>query len=214
VEFEDDESTGSDSEYNKIDDSEEKVWWEEDESEDLDRERDIEEHEYTTFSDMARTVKIQLFLTDEEDEEMDESRWMTNFVAQCTCDGVVVATALAQYIHQEGIRSEFWEKMEVPSEETCDVAFHVFDRYGTVKAMYKDHPVQRGTGAWGNKLDHSPIFLIENLHITELNLRQKGLGQKIVSLLLNKAQLFCLDDKPDGKHADLFYGSNKAFELA
>jgi hypothetical protein len=35
-----------------------------------------------------------------------------------------------------------------------------------------------------------------------------------VSLLLNKAQLFCLDDKPDGKHADFFYGSYKAFELA
>jgi hypothetical protein len=214
VEFEDDESTDSDSEYNEIDDSEEKGWWEEDESEDLDRERDIEEHEYTTFGDMARTVKIRLFLTDEEDEEMDESRWMTNFVAQCTCDGVVVATALARYIHREGIRSEFWEKMEVPSEETCDVAFHVFDRYGTVKAKYKDHPVQRGTGAWGNELDHGPIFLIENLHVTELNLRRKGLGQKIVSLLLNKARLFCLDDKPDGKHADLFYGSNKAFELA
>lgn len=74
MEFEDDESTDSDSEYNEIDDSEEKGWWEEDESEDLDRERNIEEHEYTTFGDMARTVKIRLFLTDEEDEEMDESR--------------------------------------------------------------------------------------------------------------------------------------------
>ncbi|PKX91234.1 uncharacterized protein P174DRAFT_376578 [Aspergillus novofumigatus IBT 16806] len=112
------------------------------------------------------------------------------------------------------MRSEFWEKMEVPSEETCNVAFHVFDRYGTVKAKYKDHPVQRGTGAWGNELDHGPVFLIENLHVTELNLRRKGLGQKIVSLLLNKARLFCLDNKPDSKYADLFYGPTKAFELA
>jgi hypothetical protein len=159
-------------------------------------------------------VKIRLFLTDEEDEEMDESRWMTNFVAQCTCDGVVVATALSRYIHRERMRSEFWEKMEVPSEETCKVAFHVFDRYGTVKAKYKDHPVQRGAGAWGNELDHGPIFLIEKLHVTELDLRRKGLGQKIVSLLLNKARLFCLGDKPDGKHADSFYGSTETFELA
>ncbi|KAF4220079.1 hypothetical protein CNMCM8980_003368 [Aspergillus fumigatiaffinis] len=216
VEFEEDESTDDDSE-NELDDSEEEEWWEEDEwlkedeSEDLDRERDIEEHEYTTSGDTARTVKIRLFSTD---EEMDESRWMTNFVAECTCDGVVVATALARYIHREGMRSEFWEKMEVPSEETCNVAFHVFDRYGTVKTKYKDHPVQRGTGAWGNELNHGPLFLFEELHVTELNLRRKGLGQKIVSLLLNKARLFCLDDKPDGKHADLVYGSNKAFELA
>lgn len=145
---------------------------------------------------------------------MGESRWMTNFVAECTCDGVVVATALARYISREGIRSEFWEKMEEPSEETCDVAFHVFDRYGTVRAKYKDHPVQRGTGVWGNELDHGPLFLIERLHVTEPNLRRKGLGQKTVSLLLNKARLFCLNNKPDGKYADRSYGSHKAFELA
>ncbi|PYH42930.1 uncharacterized protein BP01DRAFT_324199 [Aspergillus saccharolyticus JOP 1030-1] len=211
VEFEDDESADDDSEYNESDDSEEEEWWKEDESEDLDRERDIEEHEYTTSGDTARTVNIRLFLTD---EGMNESRWITNFVAQCTCDGVVVATALARYIHRKGIRSEFWKKMEVLSEETCNVAFHVFDRYGTVKAKYKDHPVQRGTSAWGNELDHGPVFLIEKLHVKELNLRRKGLGQKIVSLLLNKARLFCLDAKPDGKHSDLFYGSTKAFELA
>jgi hypothetical protein len=112
------------------------------------------------------------------------------------------------------MRSEFWENMEVHSVETCSVAFHVFDRYGIVKAKYKDHPVQRGTGAWGNELDHGPLFLIEKLHVRARNLRRKGLGQKIVSLLLNKARLFCLDDKPDGEHVDLVYGSNKAFELA
>ncbi|KAF4187709.1 hypothetical protein CNMCM8694_005580 [Aspergillus lentulus] len=212
VEFEEDESTDDDdSEYNELDDSEEEEWWKEDESEDLNREQEIEEHEYTTSGDTARTVKIRLFLTD---EETNESGWMTNFVAECTCDGVVVATALARYIHREGMRSEFWEKMEEPSEETCNVAFHLFDRYGAVKAKYKDHPVQRGTGAWGIELDHGPLFLIEKLHVRALKLRRKGLGQKIVSLLLNKARLFCLDDKPDGEHADFIYGSNEAFELA
>lgn len=35
-----------------------------------------------------------------------------------------------------------------------------------------------------------------------------------MSLLLNKAWLFCLDDKLDSKYFDLFYGSTKAFELA
>ncbi|GAB1217283.1 hypothetical protein ATERTT37_006519 [Aspergillus terreus] len=167
AEFEDDEPTDDNSEYSEFDDSDGGEWWEEDksedESEDLDRERDIEEHEYITSGDTPQTVKIRLFLTNEYDEEeMGESRWMTNFVAECTCDGVVVATALARYIHREGIRPEFWEKLEEPSEETCDVAFHVFDRYGTVKAKYKDHPVQKGTGVWGNELDHGPLFLIEN----------------------------------------------------
>ncbi|KAL2871683.1 uncharacterized protein BJX67DRAFT_389187 [Aspergillus lucknowensis] len=182
----------------------------EDENEDLDCERDIEEHEYTTSGNMARTVKIRLFLTD---EGMSMSSWMKVFVAECTCDGAFVATALARYIRRE-VRSELWEKMDAAGVETSDVAFHVFDRYGTVKAKYKDHPVQRGTGVWGNGLDHGPLFLIENLRVTARSLRGKGLGKKIVSLLLNKARLFYLDDKPDGKDADLFYGSNEAFERA
>lgn len=84
-------------------------------------------------------MKIRLFLAD---EEMGEFEWMKIFVAECTCDGVVVATDFARYIYREDMRSEFWEKMEEPSEETCDVAFYVFDRYGTVKTKYKDHPAQ------------------------------------------------------------------------
>ncbi|KAJ5179433.1 zinc knuckle transcription factor [Penicillium capsulatum] len=214
MDFEDDESTEDDSEYNRSDEAEE-GWWTDndcdDESDDFGHEEEIEEHEYTTSGDPARTVKIRLFL---KDEELGEFKWMKNFVAECTCDGVTVANALARYIHREGIRSEFWEMMEEPSEEMCDVAFHVFDRYGTVQTKYRDHPVQRGTGIWGNELDHGPFFLIEKLHVTALEMRRKGVGQKVVSLLLEKAKRFLKDDKPDGKNANLFYGSNKAFERA
>ncbi|KAJ5959832.1 zinc knuckle transcription factor [Penicillium vulpinum] len=161
----------------------------EDESEDPGCEQeDIEDHEYSTSGDATRTLKIRLFLAD---EEVGEFKWMENFVAKCTL--------------------MLW--MEEPSEDMCDVAFHVFDRYGTVETKYKDHPVQRGTGVWGNELDHGPIFLIEKLHVT-LELRRKGLGQKVVSLLLKKAQQFSLDNKGDGKYADSFYGSNEAFEQA
>jgi hypothetical protein len=55
--------------------------------------------------------------------------------------------------------------MEEPSEETCDVTFYVFDRYGIVKTKYKNHPVQRGTSVRGNELDHGPLFLIVKLYI-------------------------------------------------
>ncbi|KAH8431755.1 uncharacterized protein LDX57_009407 [Aspergillus melleus] len=109
---------------------------------------------------------------------------------------------------------EFREEMEQASEEACDVAFHVFDRYGTIKTKYKDHPVQRGTGVWGNELDHGPLFLIEDLHVTALELRRKGLGQKVAALMLEKAKQLCLDSMGDGAHADHFYGSKEAFERA
>jgi GNAT superfamily N-acetyltransferase len=103
--------------------------------------------------------------------------------------------------------------MEVPSEDMCDIAFQVFDRYGTIKAKYKDHPVQRGSGIWGNELDYGPLFLFEELHVAA-ELRRKGLGHKIASLLLDKAKQFCLEDKPDSENADLVYGSNQAFGRA
>jgi hypothetical protein len=74
--------------------------------------------------------------------------------------------------------------------------------------------VQRGTGVWGDELDHGPLFLIEELHITALELHRKGLGQKIVSLLLNKARQFSLDEKGDGENQDLVYSFNEAFERA
>ena len=215
MDSEDDESTEDEFEYNEFDDSEEEEWWKEDESrddsEEMDCEQDIEEHEYIVSGDPVRTLKIRLLLTD---EQMGGSKWMKNFVVKCTYDGFAVATALARYIHREGVRAEFWERMEEPSEETCDMAFHVFDRYETVKTKYKDHPVQRGTGIWGKELDHGPLFLIENVHVTAMELRRKGLGQRVVSLLLEKAKRFWLDDKPDGEDADLFYGSNEAFERA
>jgi GNAT superfamily N-acetyltransferase len=139
--------------------------------------------------------------------------WMKTFIAECTYDGVVVATALARYIDREGVRSEFWGKMEVPSEDMCDIAFQVFDRYGTIKAKYKDHPVQRESGVWGNELNYGPLFLFEELHVAA-ELRRKGLGHKVASLLLDKAKQFCLEDKPDSENADLVYGSNQAFERA
>ncbi|KAL4926830.1 uncharacterized protein BDV17DRAFT_299411 [Aspergillus undulatus] len=82
--------------------------------------------------------------------------------------------------------------MEVPSSQIYDVAFQVFDRYRTVKAKCKGHPVQRGTGVWGNELDRGPLFLIEELHVAALELRRQGLGQK----------------------NSLVYGSVEAFERA
>lgn len=176
----------------------------------MDCEEDIENYEYTTSGDTTRTLKIRLFLTD---EEMGEFKWIKNFIAECTCDGVTVASALARYIHREGMRSEFWERMEEPSEETCSVAFHVFDRYGTVQTKCKDYPVQREL-VYGETSLIMALFLIEKVHVTALELRRKGLGQKIVSLLLNKARQFCLDEKGDGENADLIYGSHEAFERA
>lgn len=181
--------------------------WNEDDEDDFGYEQDIADHQYTVPGDITRTVNIQLSFSEDV-----EFRWIKNIVAECTCDGVVVATASARYIRRERMRSAFWEGMEEPSQDTCDVAFEVFDRYGTVKAKYKDHPVQRGTGVWGNELDNGPLFLIEELHVTAPELRRRGLGQKIVSLLLGEGKNLCLEEKMDDEYAVRFYSSREAFE--
>ncbi|KAF9889846.1 hypothetical protein FE257_006936 [Aspergillus nanangensis] len=207
MDFEDDESIDDGPECEESDDSEEDEWWREDESEeDMYSEQEIEEHEYTISGDTARVVKIRLSVTDEAASDFE---WMKNFVAECTCDRVAVASALARYINRQGIHSKFWERMEEPSEDMCDVAFHVFDRYGTVQAKYRDHPVQRGTGIWSDELDDGPLFLVEQVHITAVELRRKGLGRKIVSLLLDKANEFCESEMEDYKR---LFAPNEAFE--
>ncbi|KAH2861056.1 hypothetical protein KXV31_007664, partial [Aspergillus fumigatus] len=184
MDFEDDESTDYGSEYNGLSDSKEEGWWREDESEDLDCEEDIEDHEYTTSGDTPRTVKIRLFLTD---EAMGEFAPLTASLSPPLWLGTFIERACALN------SGKGWKS---PARKLAD------------------HPVQRGTGVWGNELDHGPLFLIENVHVTALELRRKGLGQKLVSLLLNKARQFCLNEKGDGEYADLIYGSDEAFERA
>jgi GNAT superfamily N-acetyltransferase len=52
--------------------------------------------------------------------------------------------------------------------------------------------VHKGSGVWGDELDHGPLFVIEQFHVVAPELRRKGLGQRIVSLLLSKAERYSL----------------------
>ncbi|KAJ5219705.1 hypothetical protein N7468_008909 [Penicillium chermesinum] len=147
-------------------------WWAEDQNEDSNDEQEIEEHEYSTSDDPARTIKIRLFL---RDEGFSDSKWMKTLVAECTCDGSVVANALARYIDRICIRSEFWERMEEESEGMCDIAFNIFNRFGFIQT--------------------NPLFIIEELCVTAFDLRRKGLGQKMATLLLERAKRLSSEDE-------------------
>ncbi|KAJ0416963.1 hypothetical protein BJY00DRAFT_290635 [Aspergillus carlsbadensis] len=179
----------SSDEFDEYGDFDAEHGWRGDQSEDEDYRLEVEEHEYITPGDTGQAIKIRLFLTEDEEEEFP---WTTEFGAICLRNGVTVASALARYINREHIRHNFWQEMEGPSQDMCNVAFEVFDQYGTIKSKFRHHPVQRGTGVWGDELDGGPLFLIEEVHVTAPNLRRKGLGQKVVSLLLNKAERYCL----------------------
>jgi GNAT superfamily N-acetyltransferase len=95
------------------------------------------------------------------------------------CDG--------KLIRREKIRDVFYSSMEEPSEETCLLAFDLFDRYGRLRPEFKKHPVRKGSGVWNEELDVGDILLIEFLMIDE-GYRRQGLGKKVVTAMLETAK--------------------------
>lgn len=77
--------------------------------------------------------------------------------------------------------------MEEPTNDTYELALHVFDRWGYLKSQFYDHPVKRGTGVWGRELDVGKILFIEKL-IVHPDQRRKGYGRKLVDQVWDAAQ--------------------------
>ena len=78
--------------------------------------------------------------------------------------------------------------MEGPSQGMAGFAFDVFDRYGYLKADFKNHCIQKGTGVWGEELDHVPLLLIEHTVIKKKEWRRSWLGKALINLLINKGE--------------------------
>ncbi|KAJ6112318.1 hypothetical protein N7523_008379 [Penicillium sp. IBT 18751x] len=95
------------------------------------------------------------------------------------CDG--------KLIRREKIRDKFWFAMEQPTEETCSLAFDLFDRYGRLKPEFKSHPIKKGSGIWNAELDDGDIFLIESLRI-DGQYRRLGQGSTLVKAMLEKVR--------------------------
>lgn len=77
--------------------------------------------------------------------------------------------------------------MEEPTNDTCELAFEVFDRWGCLKSELRDHPVKKGTGVWGTELDAAKILFIEDVTVNE-NHRRKGYGRNLVEQVWDAAQ--------------------------
>ncbi|KIW97701.1 uncharacterized protein Z519_01285 [Cladophialophora bantiana CBS 173.52] len=78
-------------------------------------------------------------------------------------------------------------EMEPPSRETSMLAFNLFDRYGRLRSEFKTHPVMKGTGVWGQELDHGDILLIEEVFVNK-DYRRQGLGRRMIESLLTRAR--------------------------
>lgn len=72
-----------------------------------------------------------------------------------------IGSCLARLIRRGQMRASFWLEMEEPSQETADLAFELFDRYGRLQTDYYNHDILKGTGAWGEELNHGDLLLFE-----------------------------------------------------
>ena len=191
----DDYFPGYEDEYNDDDDDEDA------------RDYDVEEHEQLIPGDPQKVVDLRVAVC-KEDEEFGS--WLENIHVRCTHEGKTIGHALGRYICREQIRSNFWRDMEEPSQDMADIAFGLFDRYGCLKAKFKNQSVQKGTGVWGEELDYGLLLFIERVEITDREWRRNGLGKAMITLLIQKAEK---KSKPEpmtpttAKFREIFYGT-------
>lgn len=91
----------------------------------------------------------------------------------------------AKLIRRGMMRESFWLEMESPAQETHDLAFDLFDRYGRLNPEFYDHDVNKGSGVWGNELDRGDLLLFEMLGVDSAY-RRRGIGTKLVNAILEK----------------------------
>ncbi|KAE9364854.1 hypothetical protein N431DRAFT_111710 [Stipitochalara longipes BDJ] len=129
-------------------------------------------------------LTFKIFLAEDDEEFIS---WMSTIYVQCSHNGKDIGRGYGRYIQRDRIRPTFWRDMEEPSEELSKVAFGLFDRYGRLKKEFKDHPIRKGTGAWGSELDLGSFLVIEDLHIDK-EWRRRGIGKRIALHLLEKSR--------------------------
>ncbi|KAL1847993.1 hypothetical protein Daus18300_013753 [Diaporthe australafricana] len=93
----------------------------------------------------------------------------------------------AKLIRRNMMRESFWLEMESPTQETSDLAFDLFDRYGRLNSEFYKHEINRGSGVWGNELDHGDLLLFEEITVDTAD-RRSGIGTKLVNAILEKTR--------------------------
>lgn len=124
-----------------------------------------------------------------EDSEFD---WCEDIVgevthAENTANARVIGHACVKLIRRQNIRPIFHQEMEALSQDSSQLAFDLFDRYGYLKRELIEHCVKKGSGVWGDEVSSGDILLVESVRVDK-EWRRKGIGSKLVMALWRKAQ--------------------------
>ena len=137
---------------------------------------------------------------DSEEFPSDEFPWLKNInvhiKASDAADSPNVGRCTARLIDRDRIRATFHRDMEEISNDTADLAFDIFDRWGCLKSAYQCHPIKKGTGVWGPELNSGLFLLIETMAVGE-QYQRKGHGKELFRQVWEKAQEMSIqiDDK-------------------
>ncbi|RDW77547.1 hypothetical protein BP6252_05600 [Coleophoma cylindrospora] len=171
-----------------------------DDDEYAEKEYEIEEYERTfpNIIDKPLDIKISIY----KDPEFEQ--WMQSICLDCSYQGKPIGHALGRHIHRGMIRRDFYRIMEEPCQDMSDVAFEVFDRYGSLKKEFKDHSVRKGSGAWSSELDEGILLLIETVSVDK-SWRRNGIAAFMVEAVMKKA---------NGRRPSKYSSAGMAFTLA
>ncbi|TGO30916.1 hypothetical protein BPAE_0002g00060 [Botrytis paeoniae] len=127
---------------------------------------------------------LSIYVTKEED-----NNWLDNIRVECFYKGDLIGHAFGRYIHRQGIKYNFLNIIKLSSHEMGEIAGEIFNKFGCLLHKFKEHVIQRGTGAWGAEMDVGPLLLLEQIRITDRWFRRKGLGRAMVKALIQKSQV-------------------------
>lgn len=142
------------------------------------------------------------FDSDNSSDGDDEFPWLEKVFATASDNaggsasntkGQIVGSCEASLIRRGQMRKAFWQNLEEPSQETSDLAFSLFDRYGRLGFKFYEHDFEKGSGVWGKELDHGDILLLDWIRV-DPKWRRRGIATKLVNDILQKTKTKVADD--------------------
>ncbi|KAF4453138.1 putative ankyrin repeat family protein [Fusarium austroafricanum] len=132
------------------------------------------------------------YATDRNFDEYEGFRWFEtingeinlkrpNSAAKQSLLGFCTSALLRRKI----IRGSFYHDIEEPTQESSEMGFALFDRYGRLKPEFKKHASKPGSGIWGDEMDIGDIHLIDRMQINDSH-RHRGIGKMLLEAVLDK----------------------------
>ncbi|PVH81813.1 hypothetical protein DL98DRAFT_415916, partial [Cadophora sp. DSE1049] len=94
-------------------------------------------------------------------------QWLVEFKVEFVYKKRPIAFIKGTFLQRSLIKSNFQEAIKTVDQTVSEIPTDIFDRYGRLKRQFKDHEVIKGTGIWGDELDHGDLFIVDIIYLNE-----------------------------------------------